>query len=53
MFVISVELTDFDLNLDKTTGESMANAVLSSLTENSIDVAFVRGQAYDSAAAVS
>lgn len=41
------------VNLDKTTGESMANAILSSLAENNIDVAFARGQAYNCASAMS
>ena len=41
------------VNLDKTTGESIANAILSSLAENNIDVAFARGQAYDGASAIS
>ena len=40
------------VNLDKTTGESIANAILSSLAENNIDVAFARGQAYDGASAM-
>ena len=41
------------VNLDKTTGESIANAILSSLAENNIDVAFARGQAYDGSSAMS
>ena len=35
------------------TGESIANDILSSLTENNIDGAFARGQAYDGASAMS
>ena len=41
------------VNLDKTTGESIPNAILSSLAENNIDVAFARGQAYDGSSAMS
>ena len=41
------------VNLDKTTCESIANAILSSLAENNIDVAFARGQAYDGSSAMS
>ena len=41
------------VNLDKTTGESIANAILSSLAEKNIAVAFARGQAYDGASAMS
>lgn len=41
------------VNLDKTTGESIANAILSSLAENNIDVMFARGQAYNGASAMS
>ena len=33
--------------------ESIANAILSCLAENNIDVAFARGQAYDGASAMS
>ena len=40
------------VNLDKTTGESIANAILSSLAENNIDVAFAKGKAYDGASAI-
>ena len=40
-------------NVDKTSSESIANAILSSLAENNIDVAFARGQAYDSVSAMS
>ena len=35
------------VNLDKRSGESIANALLWSLAENNTDVAFVGGQAYD------
>ena len=45
-------LFDF-ANLDKTTGESIANAIWSSLADNNIDVAVVRGEAYDGASAMS
>ena len=45
-------LFDF-VNLDKTSGESIANAILSSLAENNINFAFARRQAYDGAAAPS
>ena len=38
------------VNLDKTTGESIANAILA---ENSIDVMFAREQAYDDASGMS
>ena len=40
------------VNLDKTTGESIANTILSSLAKN-IDVAFERGQAYDGVSTMS
>ena len=33
--------------------ESIANAILSCLAENNIDVAFARGQAYDGVSAMS
>ena len=40
------------VNLDKTTGESIANAILSSLAENNIDVAFAKEKTYDGASAI-
>ena len=40
------------VNLDKTTRESIANAILSSSAKNNIDVAFARGQAYDGASGI-
>ncbi|PFX11763.1 52 kDa repressor of the inhibitor of the protein kinase [Stylophora pistillata] len=41
------------VNLDKTTDESIANAILSSLAENNIEVTFARGQGYDGASPMS
>ena len=50
---VSPKIKEVFVNLDKITGESIANAILSSLAENNIDVAFGRGQAYDGASAMS
>ena len=41
------------VDLDKTTGESIANTILSSLAENNIDMMFARGETYGGATAIS
>ena len=44
-FIYQRGIFDF-VNLDKTSSESIANAILSSLVENNNDVTFARRQAY-------
>ena len=50
---VSPKIKEVFVNLDKTTGESIANAILSSLAENNIDVAFAIRHDYDGASAMT
>ena len=49
---IKEEFLDF-INLDRTTGKAIADAILKSLRENGLDIQKCRDQAYDGASAMS